>query len=85
MTAEVVLPSGVFATVREITVRDSGLYHYAHPTVALAVLASLVTTFDGEKKTIEEVLAMGYAETAPVFQQIVQQLARATKTAGGVA
>lgn len=84
--AEIVLPSGRFASIRKITTGDiasafqsnTGLY-------AMSVLMQLTATLDGVPLTLQQVLTMEYEETLPVFRNLTKQIERATKTMEGIA
>lgn len=71
--AEIVLPSGVFFRLHRPILND--FLVVAHATrdriqVVQAYLASQCGTFDGEKRTPEEILAMPAEEAVPIIRQV---------------
>lgn len=85
MTTEVVLPSGVFASVRAITVADMIMHPAVTGIGVQVIIASRITTFDGELWATSRILDAPYTEMAPVFYQIAKQLEAAFGTRQGIA
>ena len=85
MTTEVVLPSGRFAEVRNITVADMIKATQVAPGLSTTmVLASLTTRIDGINVSLDDWLIMEYAEVLPIIAQLNRQLENAYKTKEGV-
>lgn len=83
---EVVLPNGGFARLRVLTVGDVVEYmRIAAPFEGKAVLACRMATIDDRSIAMDELLAMAYADAAPIFSLIDRQFDVAFKTSKGIA
>lgn len=83
--SELVLPNGQIATVRQILVSDIAAHNAAEPALALATLAALVTTLDDAPLSVDDIMAMDYADALPIFTAINKQLLDAFRLRNGVA
>lgn len=84
--AEIVLPSGKFAKIRKLATGDVASAFQANQGLyAMSILMQLTTTLDDRPLSLQEVLAMDYEETLPVFRSLTKQIERATKTMEGIA
>lgn len=85
MTTEVVLPSGVFARIRPVLVRDVSVANAVHPACFMAALISQVVLFDGKQLTVDEVLELEYADVMPIYEVLTRAMKKAMITKSGVA
>lgn len=83
--AEIVLPSGRFATCRDITVLDwlTALNADTHTNTTL-VLVQRCVTIDNVALSLEEILAMPLEEYWPIINMVVKKIERARLTENGV-
>lgn len=83
---EVVLPSGAFAAVRTFKVADMVAFtSVTSGILPLVVLTHRCVTFDGEPKTVDQILAMDAYEVQPVFELLKAQLEKVLSSKKGVA
>ena len=80
---ELVLPSGVFARVRSITVGDMAGSDVCSTGVFHVLLVSRITTFDGVSLTPDELAKQDYEEVAPLFVHVYKELHRIVQIAHG--
>ena len=80
---EIILPSGVFARVRPITVDDMASCASLPHFIFMASLTARITQFDGQAWTPERVLQMDYDEAAVLFGHINWSLIRSAQLAYG--
>lgn len=80
---EIILPSGMFARVRPITVEDMAVCGTLPHFFFMASLASRITLFDGAPWTAERVLQMDYDEAAVLFGHINRSLIKSAQLAYG--
>lgn len=79
---EIILPSGRFAAIRQITWMDRAVCFDTHGEVMLMKLASRVVTIDGEALRMEAAAEMPLDDANPIIQAIIEQLLQALKSRG---
>ena len=82
---EMVLPSGRFATIRDITVLDLIVAWDENPVAMQAKLAASITTIDGEKLTDHQWLLMDLDEFMPILVYVGEQLKEIITHGRGIA
>lgn len=83
--AEIVLPSGRFASCRNLTVLDwlTALRATEHSDTML-ILVHRCVTIDSEPITVEEILALPLEEYWPIINMVSKKIERARLTENGV-
>jgi hypothetical protein len=79
---ELVLPSGRFAQIRDLTWWDRVLTAHTNPEVYIIAMAVRVTTIDGEPLTLQMAGDMTLDEANPIIELIAGQLADSLKSKG---
>ncbi len=83
--AEIVLPSGRFASCRNITVLDWLTAIKSSESIdTMAVLVVKCVTIDSEPVTLEDVLALPLEEYWPIINMLSKKIERARLTEDGI-
>ena len=79
---ELVLPSGRFAKIRNMTWWDRVLTSNINPEVYIFCMALRVTTIDGEPLTAQEASEMPLEEANPIIELVADQILASLRSKG---